>query len=507
MSGKIKSTSRLPNLEQIVSYEDRDGALSQLLHGTPQHLGKIYKGTTSLNLIAHKIRNHHTSNHKVSSTDRYNAIYSQLCESAPKKLSKLAKEIDGGERTILILYHRYSRNSDFSLPELNTKSLIDLLGSNSRKLQDLPVLRTLIHIYITYYSHFSDKTREWIAKNCKKHLDSMKHCPASMRAWMACASLLLSANAAEALAKDFQQSSETNLTVYASNSGIPQHTKLYTSIRLEVLCQKINSVPMGADADVFNDVIKQKNDTIDDEYSVGAKALEIIIDRCIDENSSTIPDKWADLIVEIGCHPSKHIADSTEHVRFWWWASEQKLDLAKQAFVKRDLEVVFEYLRKAAQRGQMGGHMVAPRVDFFKKLLKKGLILDSRLFVGKNVHHELHEELKRDQFWDLHSAGDSDLCIMALKLADGVNLTTGTKSFPMRFFPNPSKSFDLIWNDFKPTRKFAVFSRHHFMIDEYSSFGKLCIRKTHQGDWKWSVLNEILPDPFLGRVDWTHHNL
>jgi len=507
LSGKIKKTDLLPALQYMVSYEDKDGALSQLLHGSLRYLGKVYQGTSSLTHIAKKIRSTQSSSNRVTGTDRIDSIYQHLCKTTPKKLSKLAKEIDGGERTILTLYLRYSKNNTFPLPKLDVKALKDLLGSTGKKLKETPILRILINIFITYYSDFCDKTRKWIAENCKKYLVVIKPCPASMKSWTACAALLLSVNSAEAFARNFQESAETNFTLYASQRGVQQHTKLYTSIRLEVLCQKIKAVPMGAHAKVFDEITKQKNDAIDDIYCVGAKALEIIIDRCVEENSSSIPDKWADLIVDLGCHPNMQIANGAEHVRFWWWASQHELDIAKQAFVKRDLEVVFEYLRKAAQKGQMGGHMVAPRVDFFKSLLRNGLILDSRLFVGVNVHHELHEKLKHDQFWDLHAAGDSDLCIMALKLADGVSLTTGTKSFPMRFFPTPSKSFDLIWNDFSPTRKSPVFSRHHFMIDEFSSSGRLCIRKTHSGDWKWSVLNQVLPDSFLGRVDWTHHNL
>jgi hypothetical protein len=212
-------------------------------------------------------------------------------------------------------------------------------------------------------------------------------------------------------------------------------------------------------------------------------------------------DDWCNIIVDLGCHPDPRLSGQAFQ-RYWHWADSKQLDAARMAFVRRDLEIVFEYLRQAASQGQLGGHMVAPRVDFYKKLLRNRLIRDTRLFLGTSVHWNLRNRMKRDQFWDLHEAGDPDLCILALKLADNVNLTTGTKSFPMRFYRSDSTEFGRLWEQFSPKRRHPIFNRDHFKHDL-----PICIRKTHQGDWKWAVINQVLPDPFLGRVDWSHYDL
>lgn len=382
-----------------------------------------------------------------------------------------------------------------------------MLGTNGEFLKKTSVLRSAVYFFVRVYSELAIDAKNWLINRLSIEFTKLKkegRCPRSLQTWVAVSSLLFSTNPANALAESYNRMPEKSFGWFASHVNLPEHSSLFSSTRLESLCIELRSLPHQPEAshkDLLDRIFSEKDERIDRRWTVAAKCLEILVNRSIEELSGMPSDPWCDIIVDLGCHPDPKLSGQATQ-RYWHWANSRQIDTARMAFVRRDLEVVFEYLKQAAQRGQIGGHMVAPRVDFYRKLLRNRLIQDTRLFLGTNVDWELRTSMKRDQFWDLHEAGDPDLCILALMLADDVNLTTGTKSFPMRFYPSDSQEFRSLWGKFSPSRNYPVFKRHHFMHDS-----PVCIRKTHQGDWKWAVINQVLPDPFLGRVDWSHYNL
>jgi hypothetical protein len=411
---------------------------------------------------------------------------------------------------VLRVYDRYWGNSDFPMDLPSWADLIEFLGDQGEKIKATSTLRSVIYFFMRLYSSLDGTTRDWLAAIISKAMatyDGPTKCPRSLESWMAARSLLFSGNPANSLAVDYNRMVDTSFTLYAIQINLPEHSSrdcLFASVRRTSLCLKLEQLPYFPDEShkkLLDQIRKEKDERIDQNWTVAAKCLEILVNRSIAGLDGMPSDPWCDIIVDLGCHPDPQLSGLAAH-RCWHWANSKQRDAARMAFVRRDLEIVFEYLRQAAQQGQIGGHMVGPRVDFYRKLLRNKLIRDTRLFLGTDVHRELRHQMRREQFWDLHEAGDPELCILALMLADGVNLTTGTKSFPMRFYPADSDVFRGIWQNFSPKRKHPTFSRHYFMHDTPA-----CIRKAHQGDWKWAVINQILPTPFLGRVDWSHYDL
>jgi len=506
----LQRESKLPPLNELIAYTDHGGVISK------HKKGHKYPGTTALDKLVSSQSLNDRTNAQALYADPIKLAYDELrtyCKAG--SMEKLYQSWGNKERTLFRIYERYLNNEDFPMRPPKVEELSSILGIHGEKLKDRSILRAVIHYYLTHFMRLASDSRKWLADrllHAINQLSSNQACPRSLQAWTASAALLFSVNADEALAKQYLDSGQGNFVIFCCQINISSHTSIASAVRFQSLCLQLERISMSGDHKVFNEILNEKDEKINSNWCVGAKSLEILINRAMNENAGLLPEGWADFIVDIGSHPDPALSSKRDHYHYWHWATPDQLDIARMAFVKRDLEVVFEYLKIAAERGQIGGHMVKPRVTFFKSLLRKGLIKDTRLFLGINVDHNLKHKMGKEQFWDLHSAGDPDLCILALKLADGINLTTGTKSFPMRFFPRDSEPFERIWTEFKPSRKRPIFNRNHFMIDEfifgqYGETRQICIRKPHQGDWKRYIIDEILPDPFLGRVDWSHHNI
>ena len=501
----------LSPLRQMVNFVDHSGELARILgdSGVP---GRSYPGASAMSLLGHGAKTGSGSTVNTGSRpDAVERFYARISEQGSGggdlSLTQLLAADGASPTLVMMVFVRFRKTLGFpyELPGLREVQLI--VGDEGEKLKENSLLRSAIQFFMQFYADLSFGTLDWLAERIQTRLSSFTDettCPRSIRIWYSVRQILFSSNSAARLAENFKLMSEMPFGRYAATINLPEHSGLFASARLEVLCQSLNELPhqpSNAHREILDTLMQERNERIDQNWTVGAKCLEILVKRSVTEIDGLPPDPWCDLIVELGCHPDPQISGQAFY-RYWHWADSKHLDAGRMAFVRRDLEVVFEYLKQAANQGQIGGHMVAPRVTFYKKLLRHRLIQDTRLFLGTNPHWTLSKRMKKDQFWDLHDAGDPDLCILALKLADGVNLTTGTKSFSMRFYPSDSEEFRDIWEKFSASRQHPVFGRHHFMHD-----WPICIRKTHQGAWEQAVVYDVLPQAFLGRVDWSHYDL
>lgn len=501
----------LSPLRQLVNFTDHSGELARAL-GDSGDPGRTYPGASAISQLGRgAAAGHGEDSDGRSRPDGVERFYAEVCKHAGPdealSLSRMLGIVGATPSLVMQVFVRYRGTAGFpcALPDL--RGLKPMLGVDGEALQVTSLLRSVINFFMQLYVDLKPDTRSWLADRIHARLSNYKDesaCPRSLRTWYSTRRILFSNDPAATLAEDFKLSSEALFGRYAAGINLPEHSSLFSSARLESLCQSLRDLPhqpLDSHQKLLDDLTREKDERIDQQWTVGAKCLEILVKRSLAEIDGMPPEPWCDLIVDLGCHPDPQLSGQAFQ-RYWHWANSKHLDAGRMAFVRRDLEVVFEYLKQAAQQGQIGGHMVAPRVTFYKKLLRHRLIQDTRLFLGTNAHWTLRTRLKKDQFWDLHDAGDPDLCILALKLADGVNLTTGTKSFPMRFYPSNSKEFRELWDKFSAARQYPILGRHHFMHDS-----PICIRKTHQGAWEQAVVYDVLPHPFLGRVDWSHYDL
>lgn len=506
LSESVYEPLTLPHLNELICYTDETGELAKIL-GDKATPGRTYPGASAISQLGRGVPSSAGNQRAPTGRgDKVEDFYYSLT-ATPISIVEMSDLDEGSPYMALRTYDRYWGTEGFPGELPSESDLKRLLGINGQDLEEKRLLRSAIGFYMHLYADMALSARDWLATrilHCIDQYRALSDCPRSLRAWWQNRNDLFGKDSAAVMAKEYRRLPEQSFALFANEAGIPQHTSLFTAIRLEALCEELRSLPhqpLAVHQELLERLVMDKDKRIDQKWTVGAKALQLLVDRSIDELGGMPPDSWGDLIVDLGCHPDRKLSGQLFE-RYWFWAKSEQLDAGRMAFIRRDLEVIFEYLKNAAKSGQMGGHMVGPRVELYKKMLRKGLIRDSRLFLGTNVHRRLRFSLKRKQFWDLHEAGDKDLCILALKLADGVNLTTGTKSFPMRFYPSSSREFRELWDGFNPRREQPVFYRNHFMHNS-----PICIRKTHQGNWKASVINEILTDTFLGRVDWSHHDL
>ncbi len=513
----------LPPLDGMLEFIDYEGVVSKCLGLTNNGKPRKFRGIRTIKEIGSALTTGSnslpdTSDRNDAVREHYDYILALVKNRNLKHSEQLINRNPRGRKLTLQVYERYLNVKGFPLrtPTADDFSVI-LKGVNLVE-QDKSLIRPLIQIYIQHYTKLSADTVKRLASLIQFTLSQFKDvakCPTSIKPWVSAASILFAVNADSNLAKNYllikKSQNQYNLHLYGSELEISKHTTLFTAVELQVLCCQIEEIPMGEDYELFDQIAYEKNETINHNWTVGAKAVEILINRCQKENQSTIPDIWADRLVEIACHPDPALSSEAEQQKYWHWATPEQLDMARMAFVRRDLEVVFEFLRNQAVT-QKDGHMVNDRIDFYRKLMNNNLIKDTRLFLGAKLNRHLRSKFKDSQFWDVHDHRDKELCIIAFKMNDDFSFTTGTKSHPMRFYPNQSAYFDKIWNTFSVQTRQHALSQKLFEPDEQErdQWGQIiqnCKRKPHQGDWQWDVVKNILKSQFLGRVNWDHLNI
>lgn len=514
---RLKQGPVLKPLEELISYEDINGELAAVL-GKEAKGNRIYPGAEAIRKLggAYEMESGAAAAGRAR-PDLVDEWFETIKEKKQQGVITSFEDligIDGINADIVFkVFERYWKvgaeqgaRLSFNLP--NKNQLEGLIGPKGQQLEKRSTLRSAINFYMQLYRDLPTESRAWLASHIDIYLDHLgkdNDPPRSLRTWVESAKSLFVDPAAHRLASQYLKGSERNFRLFAHLKGIREHTGLFTATRLEAICQTLNSLPPtieNSQSDETDALINEKDQRIDDRWIVAAKATQILVQRSLKECEGLPPGDWSDLIVRLACHPSRELSGGNFD-RCWHWASSDELQCGRIAFIRRDLEVVFEYLRQAAREGQKGGHMVEPRINFYTQLLHKGLILDSRLFLGAMIDRTLRRSKRFKPFWAIHNiAGGNDLCIMALKLQDGVNLTTGTKSFAMRFYPEQSKDFKRIWGSFRLGSQIPHLARDRFMHDR-----PICIREVHNGNWTRDVIDNILTDPLLGRVDWSHHDL
>jgi hypothetical protein len=218
---------------------------------------------------------------------------------------------------------------------------------------------------------------------------------------------------------------------------LPEKSQLLNEISVILTLTKLQRIKFGTINEVFNEIVvtETKNIKIKGGIYLGAKALEILIKRSINEGHGKVPEEWAEWIERIGCSPLV-MQRSDDFSKWWSWANKKELQIAIAAVNAKNLEFFLSYLKTSIQ-GSEYAHQFTNRAKFLRKLLSEGKILDSRVMISPNDYQELNKkkEISSDSIGFLKHA-PRNTSVICLYCIDDVYIVEGTQNFRFRAWIN-----------------------------------------------------------------------
>jgi hypothetical protein len=357
---------------------------------------------------------------------------------------------------------------------------ISILGSSSGHLRpDLRRLATLL-----YFSHFGEDRipgLNWLANRLRdawQHADPQKLDDAGLT-WHSRASLLFYEDAPRKVARRWQN----NVTVsqLAQHFSIPEASLFHRQLYEEVILKRVEDLPASAtDTDLNQLVVAEKERIVRGGRTLGSLAVEILINRSINEFRSVVPKNWARILVHYACDPRTPSKEARH--RWWGWAITYKRDMAIRALSWMSLEefikLLEDSLTKESERRQF-----PKRRDLLIKLFDKGLVIEARLVLPSRMRTQLHRNTIEAIQPSWHS-GDENTSIVCLRCTDDVFLIEGTHSFSLRGFIGP--------DSFPVRRYWDTEPRFYHHTDFRVQESRCTVYQRHQGDyWVENFLNQL----------------
>lgn len=272
---------------------------------------------------------------------------------------------------------------------------------------------------------------------------------------------------------------DTLLTV-AQQCGVPSPSQFFEIAQRHYLLAGLRNIVFGSDSPLFDELIAQRETILTDGQALGAAALRILVDRSIRENSGRLPDRWGMRVAVIGCDP-RLPRRSKEFNRWWSWAANTELDVAKGWFTGTDLK---EFL--AILKGSLGTNaerMFERREQFLLERHRAGKIRDARLVLIDDAMRDAQTRFK-DQLPSSFARmrrNVNGISVICLRF-DDFYMVEGTHIFSLRLF----KKFPIadFWE-----RSESLFSLRNFQDKSDKAI-------PHQGDWEQKFANALIEAPF-----------
>ncbi|WP_165072722.1 EH signature domain-containing protein [Desulfovibrio sp. ZJ200] len=198
---------------------------------------------------------------------------------------------------------------------------------------------------------------------------------------------LISTSGHKVLAKTALDTGQ-HLPEVADHYNIPlQNSRFYEKALLTHYLARLNQLAPNEDAQILHEIVAPGvyNIKLDHRFRFGHKIITTLMDKLIDAGREPSP-LWRDVILHIAGDP--RIPPNSPSYSQWWAAIDSKYPQTMRGWLaKADLEL---FLRIMADYAKNQGNaalqrMYPERERFLRGLFKKGLIKETRLFLGRNV--------------------------------------------------------------------------------------------------------------------------
>ncbi len=185
-----------------------------------------------------------------------------------------------------------------------------------------------------------------------------------------------------------------------------------------------------------------------DDNLLGHKILEIMIERC---PKNKIHEKWQEVILNIAGDP--RVSKNNERFLKWWSFLDEALILKVKGWlstldIKLFLKAMEDYA-KGSNNFEMQ-RMFPARKKFLEGLIKKEIVVDTRLFLSREMEKYLKRYYKKEELPNYSTVYDNDKSVIYIDL-ENAKIIEGSHSCYLWIFNNLKKSahiFDMLQKEF-----------------------------------------------------------
>jgi hypothetical protein len=343
-----------------------------------------------------------------------------------------ATAVVGRERLLLQLYAD-SRSTPQVLPAFDEMVALSVLGTNGA---EWPSFRRFLAALLYFERHSLLPAKDYLAARLHEAYTVGPPCVAHAdRVWSKHAHLLFASDAPERVADHFgSMPCDQVLEVLGLSSQTlrNQQAQFIKSLKDSLLVRRLKLAELGGGDGILQEFFEQKQEPYGYGLLMGSKGLQILVQRVKIEAHGKWPDTWSKWIVPLGCDP-RFGRGHAEVSRWWGWASDEELGLARQGITGRTLKFFIEFLQKSLA-GTASADQFQPRSKFLLELFEAEKIKSARLIVNRASLQDL--DSKHRDVWSvarLEKTSDNT-SMVCLECIDDVYIIEGTHSFGLRAF-------------------------------------------------------------------------
>jgi hypothetical protein len=357
-----------------------------------------------------------------------------------------------------------------------------IIGETASRLTRKDLRRLATQLYFTHFGLKRLPCLVWLAERLRQTWGSAdpERLDADGLTWRFHADELFCKHAPEEVARNWQDGmtvSQLAQTYHIPEGGIFQERLLEA-----VILNRIREMPLNSSDPSLNEVvIAEKERTLRTGKPLGAAAVQILVKRSQNENSSMVPDNWKEHLVTFACDP--RIPNSAMQARWWGWATSFEKDVAIRALSELSLQEFIKLLKQSL-RDTGAEHQFLARSNMLLNLFKLGKVNDARLIVHSDLNHRLDARTKNVLRPSWVSGTTQHTSFICLRCTDDVFLIEGTHSFALRGF---------IGQNSFPVRGFWSSVPKEYHDSEFRVAETKCsiYQRHHTGDWIWDFLSQL----------------
>lgn len=364
------------------------------------------------------------------------------------------------------------------LPPLDKNVAVSILGEDPRGLEK-HLRRLATQLYFTHYGRERLPGLEslcWMLELAwrsasRENLDSIS------RVWAEHADILFAMDAPDKVAERWKPGMSVH--ELADIFHIHENGEFRKELIRSLILNRLRKIPLGNnDLELTNLVISGKDEKVNSGRSLGAAAVQILVNRSQRENASMVPNNWKEHLVTFACDP--RIPNSAMQAQWWSWATSTEKEVAIRAIGELNMLQFIRLLEDSLQGSKLQ-HQFPARKRMLLRLFELGKVQDVRLVVTRRLYEQMDQKTRGLLLLNWVNAGsrgkgNGDTSFICMKCVDDVYLIEATGSFGLRgFIGADSFPIDNFWNS-QPKSYYD----HQLRVNQYSC---PVYQVHHAGNW------------------------
>lgn len=360
---------------------------------------------------------------------------------------------------IFSTYNKYidDQESKSWLPYFD-KNVIDIIFENTKKITNNK-LGQWSQFFLIYFNKIKRDSLDYLSKKLndlysRNSSDKpLNKSSKKLKAWNKNYQLIFSINGPTKIAETLEKNQRISNLI--SKFDIPQESDYAKAIRSSAIIYKVKNCPLDQGIEDIEKAIENKETFYDNTKRIGAKTLEVLIERSKKENNGSLPKKWASYLIKLGCDP-RMPRSSIEFDHWWSWASDEQLRIAISAITEKTLGAFIKFLEESLS-GTKYEDQFYKRRDFILALFNTNKILDVRLVMSPQFYDDIDNNLRDPHTVSiLTNKNKKEFSVICCQCVDNITIVEGTENFGLKVFSKNKPYFiDKLW---QPSKENGLFS-------------------------------------------------